>query len=185
MQYAGWTEAAPQQLTQKEAQRLAKQLKTYVNSTKFIQQGSKVNKVNDQGILVKAPVKDVTYYQDAQGSNPMSAQQLDDFIRTAIITKDPKMLQEASLYRFYASNPLVTQKQRVQEALKDYRRRLSRNSLIWSTILGTAGAALPLAQRAVDKKQIDKDTLKAATVLALAGLGGGFLMAGLTTKKVK
>ena len=183
IQYAGWTDAAPQNLSQKDAQKLAKQLKTYVNSTKFIQDGSKINKVNKDGVLTKAPVKDVVYYQDAQGSNPMTAQQLDDFIRTAIINKDPQMLQQASLYRFYASKPVVTQKQRIEQQIKDYRKRLSRNAFIWSTLLGIGGASLPIAQRLVSKKKVTGKAVKSATLLALAGFGGGFAMANLTTKR--
>lgn len=183
IQYAGWTDAAPQNLSQKDAQKLAKQLKTYVNSTKFIQDGSKINKLNNQGILVKAPVKNVTYYTDADGSNPMSAQQLNDFIRTAIINKDPQMLQQASLYRFYASNPIKTQKQQIQQKLEDYKRRLGTNAFIWSTLLGLGGASLPIAQRLIAKKRVNNKTIKSAFLLALAGIGGGMIMSNLITKR--
>lgn len=182
IQYAGWTDAAPQNLSQKDVQKLAKQLKTYVNSTKFVQDGTKVNKLNAQGILTKAPVKNVTYYTDADGSNPMSAQDLQDFIRTAIVNKDPEMLQQASLYRFYKSTPMKTSKQLAQQRAQDYRKRLSRNAAIWGTVLGASGAALPIADRLTLGKTVDSSTLKSAALLALAGIGTGFVAANLTTK---
>ena len=183
IQYAGWTDAAPQNLSQKDAQKLAKQLKTYVNSTKFIQDGSKINKVNQQGILVKAPVKDVTYYTNAQGADPMSSQQLDDYIRTAVITKDPQMLQRASLYRFYNSKPLVTTKQREKQRATQYKDRLTRNVFMSSVGLGLAGGALPFVQAAIADKYVNSKTLKSAALLALAGIASGSILAGFLTKR--
>lgn len=183
IQYAGWTDAAPQNLSQKDAQKLAKQLKTYVNSTKFVRNGSKIDKLDKDGILVKTPVKNVKYYTDAQGSQPMTAKQLDDYIRTAIITKDPQMLQRASLYRFYKSTPIKTQKQKTIQSMAKYRKRLGRNAAIWSTVLGVAGAALPIADRLTLKASIDKKTLQSATLLAIAGIGSGMAIAGLTTER--
>ena len=182
IQYAGWTDAATQQLNQKQVAQLAKQLKAYVNSTKFVQEGSKINKVNDQGVLTKVPVKDVTYYTDAEGSNPMSAQDLDDFIRTAIINKDPEMLRQASLYRFYNSIPIKTSKQLAKQRVQDHKKRLSRNALISSSILGVGGLALPIAGRLVQGKDVDSNTMRQAILLALAGIGTGFIAANLTTK---
>lgn len=182
IQYAGWTDAAPQNLSQKDAQKLAKQLKTYVNSTKFIQDGSKIDTIDNQGVLKKAPVKNVTYYTDADGSNPMSAQDLQDFIRTAIVNKDPQMLQRASLYRFYNSDRLKTAKQLAQEKVQDHRRRLGRNATILGSTLGVVGASLPIADRLTQGDTIDAKTLKSAALLAIAGIGTGMTIAGLTTK---
>lgn len=184
IQYANWTDAAPQNLSQKDAQKLAKQLKTYVNSTKFIQDGSKVDMKDQQGVLKKAPVKNVTYYTDGRGKNPIAANQLNQTIRQALISKDPKKLRQASLYRFYTSQPIVTQKQQVKRQISNYRERLAKNSLILSSLLGASGAVLPIAQKVVKGKSINSNTLKSAALLAIAGVTSGLILSNITTKKV-
>lgn len=182
-EYAGWTDAASQNLTDKEAQKLAKQLKSYVNSSKFIQQGSKVNKINDQGALTKVPIKNVIYYTSADAQNPISAQQLDDLIHTAVITKEPELLSRVSKYRFYTGQPVVSKKQLLEAKQDQYRKRLTRNSTILGLALSTTGASIPIIYRKAEDKSINKDTLKGAALLALTGLASGITIAGFTTKK--
>jgi hypothetical protein len=59
---------------------------------------------------------------------------------------------------------------------------LGRNATILGSTLGVVGASLPIADRLTQGDTIDAKTLKSAALLAIAGIGTGMTIAGLTTK---
>lgn len=183
--YNNWTHSLPQNPQQKDYNKLADKLKTYVTSSKFVSQGDTVDQYDPQtGKRVKRPIYDVVYRQNPM-STGISAQQLRKKIYRAILSKDKKKLEQASKYRFYSARRALTQaelKNRIQEEQRQRQRAKRKRTILTASALGGLGASLGLIPFIHAKKNGQKFTvaqLKRSLKMGAAGVGTGLLATGL------
>lgn len=177
--YSSWTYNLPAEATQKDYQKLSSKLKTFVESSKFLRQGSTVDQYDPQtGKRIKRPVTNVVYKQhpDDQG---LPSQELRELIQWGIMQKDKKALQEASKYHYYEADKFITQKERLKEQDKKRRKRILLTSLLVGLPAGGALAIVPFLDAKRMDKPINVGTAMDAGKMALLGLGTGVGAAGL------
>ena len=178
--YSSWTYQLPADASQKDYEKLSSKLKTFVESSKFLRQGSTVDEYDPQtGKRVKRPVTNVVYKETPQASQGLPAQELRELIQRGIMENDKKALQEASKYHYYSADKFITQKERQKEEDKKARTRIILTSLAAGVPMGTALALVPFinARRNGDPFTVGKviDSAK----MGLLGFGGGVAVAGL------
>lgn len=177
--YSSWTYNLPAEASQKDYQRLASKLKTFVQSSKFLRQGSTVDQYDPQtGKRIKRPVSNVVYKQnpDDQG---LPAEELRELIQWGIMHGDKKALQEAAKYHYYQADKFITQKQRAKEQDKKRRTRILLTSLAVGVPAGGALALVPFINAKRMGDPINVRTAIDAGKMGLLGLGAGVGTAGI------
>lgn len=183
--FNSWTHSLPAGPTEKDYAQLANKLKTYVNSSKFVREGSVIDQYDPQtGKRIKRPITDVVYRQTPM-SQGISSQQLRRQINMAILSGNKRMLKDVSKYRFYSGRKSRTSaqiKQTAQELQKQRQRNRRKRVIITAAILGGAGASLGLIPFIHAKKTGQRFTMKnviQSAKIGGAGLGTGLLATGL------
>ena len=178
--YSSWTYNLPAEASQKDYEKLSSKLKTFVQSSKFLRQGSTVDEYDPQtGKRVKRPVSNVIYKETPESTEGLPAEELRELIQKGIMEQDKKALEEASKYHYYTADRFVTEKQKAKEQDKRRRKRI----ILTSLAVGVpAGSALALAHIINARKMGDPITVGKvvdAAKLGALGLGGGVLAAGI------
>ena len=178
--YSSWTYQLPAQATQKDYEKLSSKLKTFVQSSKFLRQGSTVDEYDPQtGKRIKRPVVNVVYKQhpDDQG---LPSQELRELIQWGIMQKDKKALQEASKYHYYTADKFITEKQRLKEEDKRRRKRILLTTLAVGVPAGGLLALVPFIDAARMDRPINVGTAMDAGKMGLLGLSTGVAAAGIS-----
>lgn len=180
LDYSKWTYSLPQNPTEKDYAQLASKLKTYVDSPKFLRQGSTVDEYDPQtGKRVKRPITNVIYRQTPGGPQGLSSQELRKKIQQALLTKDKQELEQASKYHYFTANKFQTLKQRRKQQDKDKRKRILLEVLAFGTPAALAGASVPFITAARFGDPINAGTVIEAAKLGGVGFGAGALGTGL------
>lgn len=174
--YSSFAYQLPQQPTDKDYEKLSSKLKTFVQSPKFLRQGSTIDEYDPQtGKRVKRPISNVVYKESPEDQEGLPAQQLRELINRGIRENDKKALQHASKYQFYSADRFITQKQRMKEEDKNKRKRILLTSLALGLPLGALLATVPFsnAKRMGDEVSAKHymDSIKLAALGLLLGTG--------------
>lgn len=162
--------------TKKEWEKLQRKLTTYVDSNKFLRQGSTVDQYDQvTGKRVKRPIYNVTYKKDFYDQQGIPAQIYRNQLKLALKNKNKKAIRNLLQYDTYAADKFVTLKQQQQLADKKRRGRI----LLTSVLLGGTGALLgivPYIEAKKEGRQKDPNTIR--QIINAAGIGAGL---GITT----
>lgn len=178
--YSSWTYQLPKDPAQKDYEKLSSKLKTFVQSSKFLRQGSTVDEYDPQtGKRVKHPVTNVVYKETPESSEGLPAEELRQLIQQGVLAGDKKALEEASKYHYYSADRFVTQKQRQKEEDKKKRTRIILTSLAVGVPAGTALALIPFINARRHGDPITMGRIMDAGKMGLLGLAGGVATAGI------
>ena len=178
--YSSWTYNLPAEATQKDYQKLSSKLKTFVQSSKFLRQGSTVDEYDPQtGKRVKRPISNVVYKQSPDSQQGLPAQELRMLIQQGVMQGDKKALEQASKYHYYTADKFITQKQRQKEEDKRHRKRVLLTALAVGVPTGSLLALVPFINAARMDRQITVGTAMDAGKMGALGLGAGVAVAGL------
>ena len=172
--YSSFTYQLPSEATDKDYQKLSSKLKTFVQSPKFLRQGSTIDEYDPEtGKRVKRPVSNVVYKESPNAEEGLPAEELRQLINRGIRENDRKALQQASKYQFYSADKFVTQKERMKEEDKAKRKRIILMSLALGIPLGAGLATVPFSNAKLMNKDITiKSYIDAAKMAALGLLIG-------------
>ena len=180
LDYAKWTYELPQNPSQKDYSQLSTKLKSYVESPKFLRQGSTIDQYDPQtGKRIKRPITNVIYRQRPGEKNGIPSQQLRALIYKALAKKDKAGLQRASKYHYFTANKFLTQKQKRARQDKERRKRVLLEVLAFGAPTAVAAGSLPFISAKLYGDPINADTAIKAGKLGAAGFGIGVLGAGL------
>lgn len=178
--YSSFTYQLPQEATDKDYQKLSSKLKTFVQSSKFLRQGSTVDEYDPEtGKRVKRPVSNVVYKESPQAQEGLPAQELRQLINRGIRENDREALQQASKYQFYSADRFITQKERMKQEDKDKRKRIILWSLALGLPLGAGLAVTPFTHAKFMGNKIEPGHYINAAKMAVFGLLAGAGAAGL------
>lgn len=181
--YSSFVYQLPVEPTDKDYQKLSSKLKTFVQSPKFLRQGSTIDQYDPQtGKRIKRPISNVVYKQSPYDQEGLPAQELRQLINKAVRENDKNALQQASKYQFFSADRFISQKERLKEEDKKKRKRILLMSLILGVPIGAGLATVPFSNAKLmgDKVQTRHyvDSAKLAVLGFLLGTGTAGLIEG-------
>lgn len=181
--YSSFAYQLPQQPTDKDYEKLSSKLKTFVQSSKFLREGSTIDQYDPEtGKRVKRPISNVVYKESPQTPQGLPAQQLRELISRGVRQQDRKALQQASKYQFYSADKFITQKERMKEEDKAKRKRIILMSLALGIPLGAGLATVPFSNAKLMNNPVTAkhyiDAAKMAALGLLVGTGATALIEG-------
>ena len=169
--YSSFAYQLPQQPTDKDYEKLSSKLKTFVQSSKFLREGSTIDQYDPEtGKRVKRPVSNVVYKESPQDQEGLPAQQLRQLINRGVRQQDRKALQQASKYQFYSADKFITQKERAKEDDKKKRKRIILTSLALGVPLGAVLSTVPFSNARLMNEELTPQHYTNAAKLAALGL---------------
>ena len=178
--YSSWTYSLPANASQKDYQKLSSKLKAFVQSSKFLREGSTVDEYDPQtGKRIKRPVTNVVYKETPQSSEGLPAEELRQLIQQGVLEGNKEALEEASKYHYYTADKFISQKQRQKEEDKKRRTRIILTSLAVGVPAGTALALIPFINARKYGDPINVGRVLDAGKMGLLGLGLGVGTAGV------
>lgn len=182
--YSSFVYQLPETATDKDYQKLSSKLKTFVQSSKFLRQGSTVDEYDPQtGKRIKRPISNVIYKESPKAKKGIPAQKLRILINKGIRQNDRKALQRAARYQFFSADRFLTQKQRLQLEDKDKRKRVLLTSLAFGIPFGAGLATVPFLDAKLMHSPIDAkhyvDAAKLAALGLLLGTGTAAMIEGI------